>query len=1024
MMTGKIRIKKWIRRSCLWLLFALLIFSVHSKAGEVQPDAPEILTWGDFSYQKNGVEATICGYTGADADLKLPEQIDGLPVTAVGEKAFYENETIASVAIGPHIKSVGNSAFSRCTNLVRVKFENADTHLAVQPNAFFYSSNLRDIEFGRRSMTVGTAAFAWTGISELSLPSTVQIAPGASKVFYGNEALKTAAVALEEIPERMFEDCARLQKVTFETPVERIGKNAFDSCESLVEIVLPEGLLAIGDHAFTGCRTLPELALPESLLQIGEYAFGNCETLEELTIPAQVVTLYRTSFNGCKNISALQVADKNQTYSSENNVIYDKEKTRAIVAARRTKGSLALPDTLKSIEPRAFSQCSLIEQVALPDGLQTIGEYAFSECAALQKIVIPDSVQGVLDNTFRECSSLVYAKVGNGVTGLAYTFVGCESLEEVLLAESVQNLGSASFSGCASLKKVNIPEGVTELGWFLFHGCESLEELEMPKSLKVVGFRSLEYCSSLESLTFYEDLEEVDRIWYAIAHNENLQYVFFRGPYVELSDNVFEGMNATFTVFYRENYPEWTAYEMYPTVAVTDAMLSVKENIQALDISRIKLDDKERLQSYQALYESLEDREKLFYLPKDLDLLEKCMGKVEALEVGALIDALPKPEEIQPEDKTEIRAAQKAYKALGSEKQQYVTSAQVVRLDKARTALEELLRVKKILPEKPAKKENGEYVLTIFVGEKATVPITVTPDYAEDQKLDAEAEGQDQIVSAQIDEEKNALLLTGVAPGTTPVYIRHRDLLEITLRVKVVLAAPTGLQAKQEGNSTATITWNRSENASQYAIYRQDGEQKERLIAYTTGNIGIFVDTDLKPGVVYTYRVAACLDIERENYDSSKSEPAQLSLAGSPSGGEQEENPGGSTGDQGNPGGSAGDQGNPSGQKSPDAYKTEKLGSDLQAPAGLKAAHRGKRGVKLTWTKREGASGYEIYRSKKKNGNYKKIKTIKGSSVKKYIDKKRSPGTYFYKIRCYRGSGAKKVYSHYSKRVKIKISSP
>ena len=52
--------------------------------------------------------------------------------------------------------------------------------------------------------------------------------------------------------------------------------------------------------------------------------------------------------------------------------------------------------------------------------------------------------------------------------------------------------------------------------------------------------------------------------------------------------------------------------------------------------------------------------------------------------------------------------------------------------------------------------------------------------------------------------------------------------------------------------------------------------------------------------------------------------------------------------------------------------------------------------VKLTFSKIAGATGYDIYRSTKKNGTYKKIGTTKKNA---YTDKKSQKGkTYFYKI--------------------------
>ncbi len=62
-------------------------------------------------------------------------------------------------------------------------------------------------------------------------------------------------------------------------------------------------------------------------------------------------------------------------------------------------------------------------------------------------------------------------------------------------------------------------------------------------------------------------------------------------------------------------------------------------------------------------------------------------------------------------------------------------------------------------------------------------------------------------------------------------------------------------------------------------------------------------------------------------------------------------------------------------------------------------------GITVKWEKTSGATKFVIYRSKKKNSGFKKIKTIKDTSVSSYKDTGRKIGTtYYYKVRAYHGS--------------------
>ena len=88
----------------------------------------------------------------------------------------------------------------------------------------------------------------------------------------------------------------------------------------------------------------------------------------------------------------------------------------------------------------------------------------------------------------------------------------------------------------------------------------------------------------------------------------------------------------------------------------------------------------------------------------------------------------------------------------------------------------------------------------------------------------------------------------------------------------------------------------------------------------------------------------------------------------------------------------------------------------------LKIKKSSKRSVKISWKKQKNASGYEVYRSTKKNKSFKKITTLKKAGKVTYVNKKLKKGkTYYYKVRAYKVVSGKKVYGKFSTIKKIKI---
>lgn len=66
----------------------------------------------DFLWASDGEQVQINKYVGPGGDVVIPNEIDGLPVTRIGAKAFYNNPTLTSVTFPSGLKEVGDMAFS------------------------------------------------------------------------------------------------------------------------------------------------------------------------------------------------------------------------------------------------------------------------------------------------------------------------------------------------------------------------------------------------------------------------------------------------------------------------------------------------------------------------------------------------------------------------------------------------------------------------------------------------------------------------------------------------------------------------------------------------------------------------------------------------------------------------------------------------------------------------------------------------------------------------------------------------
>lgn len=117
--------------------------------------------YADFNYVDNGSEVMIRGYNGTATELVIPSEINGMPVTKIGNHAFYENKTLKSVVIPDSVIDIGEWAFASCEALTTVSLPNGITEL--KDRAFSWCNKLTTINLDNIT-TFGDGAMNRTAI--------------------------------------------------------------------------------------------------------------------------------------------------------------------------------------------------------------------------------------------------------------------------------------------------------------------------------------------------------------------------------------------------------------------------------------------------------------------------------------------------------------------------------------------------------------------------------------------------------------------------------------------------------------------------------------------------------------------------------------------------------------------------------------------------------------------------------------------------------------------------------------------
>ena len=94
----------------------------------------------------------------------------------------------------------------------------------------------------------------------------------------------------------------------------------------------------------------------------------------------------------------------------------------------------------------AFAGCNNLESIAIPDSVLSIDDYAFASCTSLTDIKFPDSVEYIGGNAFESCTSLKSIVIPNSVTLIGdHAFNLCENLKYITVPASVKKIGEKAF---------------------------------------------------------------------------------------------------------------------------------------------------------------------------------------------------------------------------------------------------------------------------------------------------------------------------------------------------------------------------------------------------------------------------------------------------------------------------------------------------------------------------------------------------------------------------------------------------
>lgn len=232
------------------------------RSNEVASDGCIYATIDGIRYALRQGEATVAGQPRSIKAAEIPASVTyrGLtyPVTSIGDDAF-SGSSLAQVTLPGSIVSIGENAFSHCTDLTSIALPTSLE--TIGEYAFYNAGALTSVTLPAGVTHIGSFAFAYCrGLTSVTLPD-----------------------GLESIGNYAFADCNSLASLSLPSGLKSIGEYAFYSCWELSSVTLPDGITHVRKYAFSRCTKLASIYIPDSIIFIADYAFGSCTSLTVYT---------------------------------------------------------------------------------------------------------------------------------------------------------------------------------------------------------------------------------------------------------------------------------------------------------------------------------------------------------------------------------------------------------------------------------------------------------------------------------------------------------------------------------------------------------------------------------------------------------------------------------------------------------------------------------------------------------------------------------------------------------------------
>ena len=329
------------------------------------------------------------------------------------------------------------------------------------------------------------------------------------------------------------------------------------------DVTIPESIrgmpvVSIGIQAFESCLVMRSVSIPDSVVNIDLFAFNECYALKHVTLGRGLRTIH-DAFLRCDQIIYNEYENGYYLGNDENPYL-----ALVSVISRNAEAFTIHPDTVV-VCGSAMNGYSSLRELFVSDAVVSIGSFAFNYCSSLETLYIPESVESIGYMAFEHCDSLLNIVVSDksphfkSVDGILFSHDGTrlikytagQNVSSYSIPNGVLIIEDYAFENAKQLTEVVLSDSVEEIGHSAFIHCENLRNIQLGNSLKRIGGQAFGFCSSLTAITIPDSVEELS--YSVFSYCDNLESAVIGCGVIQLDEEIFKYCDALSEVTFRDS---------------------------------------------------------------------------------------------------------------------------------------------------------------------------------------------------------------------------------------------------------------------------------------------------------------------------------------------------------------------------------------------------------------------------------------------------------------------------------------